>query len=192
MAARLKAPFPYFGGKSAVAPLVWKYLGDVDNYSPKSGESFMKCRTCYAEFLGCLRDTHSVETRSYRLFHCFGRVGSWSACSLGFALCAPGSALCSLANSLDALCLPFGAVLVDVIGLGYEFKVLNGVVKLVSVFVVNAHASGDRPVVLLPNMAAQQHPLVRFGHFDKRSFFATAFISSADSDSANRHKAIRD
>lgn len=28
----LKAPFPWFGGKSKVAPLVWQALGDVDNY----------------------------------------------------------------------------------------------------------------------------------------------------------------
>jgi site-specific DNA-adenine methylase len=29
---KLVAPFPYFGGKSIVAPLIWQYLGDVDNY----------------------------------------------------------------------------------------------------------------------------------------------------------------
>ncbi len=28
----LKAPFPWFGGKSRVAHLVWDYFGDVDNY----------------------------------------------------------------------------------------------------------------------------------------------------------------
>jgi DNA adenine methylase len=28
----LKAPFPWFGGKSAVAPLVWERFGDVPNY----------------------------------------------------------------------------------------------------------------------------------------------------------------
>lgn len=28
----MKAPFPYFGGKSAVAPIVWAALGDVPNY----------------------------------------------------------------------------------------------------------------------------------------------------------------
>ena len=28
----LKAPFPYFGGKSKVAHLVWQYFGDVPNY----------------------------------------------------------------------------------------------------------------------------------------------------------------
>ena len=28
----LRAPFPYFGGKSRVAPLVWSRLGDVRNY----------------------------------------------------------------------------------------------------------------------------------------------------------------
>ena len=29
---KLKAPFPWFGGKSRVAPQVWAALGDVDNY----------------------------------------------------------------------------------------------------------------------------------------------------------------
>lgn len=28
----LKAPFPYFGGKSKVAPIVWERFGDVPNY----------------------------------------------------------------------------------------------------------------------------------------------------------------
>lgn len=28
----MKAPFPWFGGKSKVAHIVWHYLGDVDNY----------------------------------------------------------------------------------------------------------------------------------------------------------------
>lgn len=32
MDENLKAPFPYFGGKSRVADLVWKYLGDVKQY----------------------------------------------------------------------------------------------------------------------------------------------------------------
>ena len=27
-----KAPFPWFGGKSQAAPLVWSLLGDVDHY----------------------------------------------------------------------------------------------------------------------------------------------------------------
>lgn len=28
----LKAPFPYFGGKSRIADVIWEHLGDVDNY----------------------------------------------------------------------------------------------------------------------------------------------------------------
>lgn len=32
MADTLKAPFPYYGGKSVVAPLVWQYLGNPDNF----------------------------------------------------------------------------------------------------------------------------------------------------------------
>jgi len=32
MVKQLKAPFPYFGGKSRVADVVWDRLGNVDNY----------------------------------------------------------------------------------------------------------------------------------------------------------------
>lgn len=35
----LKAPFPYFGGKSIVAGRVWRALGDVDNYLEPFGGS---------------------------------------------------------------------------------------------------------------------------------------------------------
>jgi hypothetical protein len=38
----LKAPFPYFGGKSKVASLVWSRLGDVDNFiEPFCGSAAM-------------------------------------------------------------------------------------------------------------------------------------------------------
>ena len=32
MGSKLKAPFPYFGGKSLAAGLVWSRLGEVKNY----------------------------------------------------------------------------------------------------------------------------------------------------------------
>lgn len=32
MANKLKAPFPWFGGKTKVAPLIWQRFGDVNNY----------------------------------------------------------------------------------------------------------------------------------------------------------------
>jgi DNA adenine methylase len=32
MSVKLKAPFPYFGGKQMIAELVWSYLGDVKQY----------------------------------------------------------------------------------------------------------------------------------------------------------------
>lgn len=32
MSARLKSPYPYFGGKSRIAPIVWKCLGDCKCY----------------------------------------------------------------------------------------------------------------------------------------------------------------
>lgn len=28
----MKAPFPWFGGKRRVAPIIWQAFGDVDNY----------------------------------------------------------------------------------------------------------------------------------------------------------------
>lgn len=38
----LKAPFPYFGGKRSTADLVWRRLGDVDNYlEPFAGSAAM-------------------------------------------------------------------------------------------------------------------------------------------------------
>lgn len=41
----LKAPFPYFGGKSKVADLVWQRLGDVDNYvEPFAGSAAVLLR----------------------------------------------------------------------------------------------------------------------------------------------------
>lgn len=42
MADNLKAPFPYFGGKSKAAPLVWERFGDVLNYvEPFCGSAAM-------------------------------------------------------------------------------------------------------------------------------------------------------
>lgn len=42
MASRLKAPFPYFGGKSAIAQCVWARLGNVRNYvEPFAGSAAM-------------------------------------------------------------------------------------------------------------------------------------------------------
>jgi DNA adenine methylase len=42
MADKLKAPFPYFGGKSKAAPLVWERFGDVLNYvEPFCGSAAM-------------------------------------------------------------------------------------------------------------------------------------------------------
>jgi len=32
MNAPLRAPFPWFGGKSRCAPVVWRALGNVPNY----------------------------------------------------------------------------------------------------------------------------------------------------------------
>lgn len=52
--AKLKAPFPAFGGKSAVAATVWSHLGDVDNYI----EPF-----CFsAAVLWARRDRPRIET----------------------------------------------------------------------------------------------------------------------------------
>jgi DNA adenine methylase len=38
----LKAPFPYFGGKSKIAGAVWQRFGDVQNYvEPFCGSATM-------------------------------------------------------------------------------------------------------------------------------------------------------
>lgn len=51
----LKAPFPYFGGKSRVASTVWSALGQVDNYvEPFAGSAAM--------LLGRPGGAHGVET----------------------------------------------------------------------------------------------------------------------------------
>lgn len=34
MAEKLQAPFPYFGGKSMIADVIWQYLG-CENHKPK-------------------------------------------------------------------------------------------------------------------------------------------------------------
>ncbi len=39
MTDKIVAPFPYFGGKSKVAPLVWERFGNVDNYVEPFGGS---------------------------------------------------------------------------------------------------------------------------------------------------------
>lgn len=43
--AALKAPFPWFGGKSRVAPLIWARFGEVRNYvEPFAGS--LAVRSC--------------------------------------------------------------------------------------------------------------------------------------------------
>lgn len=55
-ALKLKAPFPYFGGKSMIAGAIWQRLGDVDNYV----EPFMGS---LAVLLGRPAEhTHTTET----------------------------------------------------------------------------------------------------------------------------------
>lgn len=40
----LKAPFPWFGGKRKVAPIVWTAMGDVVNYVEPFFGSGARCR----------------------------------------------------------------------------------------------------------------------------------------------------
>lgn len=52
------APFPYFGGKSTVAPLVWERLGDPPNYI----EPFFGSGACLLARPGWSPESNWLET----------------------------------------------------------------------------------------------------------------------------------
>lgn len=54
--AKLKAPFPWFGGKSRVAHIVWERFGDVPNYvEPFAGSLAVLLRRPADHFRGGYR-----------------------------------------------------------------------------------------------------------------------------------------
>jgi hypothetical protein len=52
----LKAPFPYFGGKSKIASLVWSRLGNPDNYKDNAAKERLWCSPA------CLRQAGLFDT----------------------------------------------------------------------------------------------------------------------------------
>jgi hypothetical protein len=67
LAAKLKAPFPYFGGKSRVADLVWSRLGDVDNYiEPFCGSAAMLLRRPHKPRIETINDADCMVANFWR------------------------------------------------------------------------------------------------------------------------------
>jgi len=63
----LKAPFPYFGGKSTVADIVWERLGDVDNYvEPLAGSAAMLLQRPHAAKVETLNDLDCMVSNFWR------------------------------------------------------------------------------------------------------------------------------
>lgn len=72
----LKAPFPYFGGKSAVADLVWARLGDPDNYvEPFAGTAATLLRRPKPGKIETINDRNHFVTNFWRsVQHSIDRV----------------------------------------------------------------------------------------------------------------------
>lgn len=67
MTERLKAPFPYFGGKSRIADLVWNYLGNVDNYiEPFCGSAAVLLARPHAPGVETLNDIDCMVANFWR------------------------------------------------------------------------------------------------------------------------------
>lgn len=65
--APLKAPFPYFGGKSRVADLVWGRLGDVDNFiEPFCGSAAVLLRRPHPPRVETVNDADCMVANFWR------------------------------------------------------------------------------------------------------------------------------
>lgn len=66
----LKAPFPYFGGKSMIADVVWKYLGDVKQYIEPFGGSgavlLKRPQTNHSQIYEIINDIDGTITNVWR------------------------------------------------------------------------------------------------------------------------------
>jgi hypothetical protein len=66
-ATELKAPFPYFGGKSRVAEIVWQRLGDVRNYvEPFCGSAAMLLNRPHEPKIETLNDSNAFLANFWR------------------------------------------------------------------------------------------------------------------------------
>lgn len=66
----LKAPFPWFGGKSRVAHIVWEYFHDVDNYVEPfagSGTTLLAAKLLGLNYIGIEIDYDTYQIAKKRL-----------------------------------------------------------------------------------------------------------------------------
>lgn len=78
---QLKAPFPYFGGKSAVADVVWRALGDTPNYvEPFFGSGAVFLSRPHPHRIATLNDADGLLCNFWRaLKHDPGGVTEWAS-----------------------------------------------------------------------------------------------------------------
>ncbi|MBX6314781.1 MAG: hypothetical protein IRY99_17970, partial [Isosphaeraceae bacterium] len=70
MTERLRCPWPYFGGKSRVAELVWDRLGDVSNYiEPFCGSAVVLLRRPHPPQVETLNDPACLLDNFFRATH---------------------------------------------------------------------------------------------------------------------------
>ena len=63
----LKAPFPYFGGKSRIAPLIWERFGDVRNFvEPFFGSGAVLLSRPHSQKIETVNDKDSMICNFYR------------------------------------------------------------------------------------------------------------------------------
>lgn len=63
----LKAPFPWFGGKSKVGPIVWKRFGDVPNYvEPFFGSGAVMLRRPHEPYIETINDADGYVSNFWR------------------------------------------------------------------------------------------------------------------------------
>ena len=84
MNAPLKAPFPWFGGKLKVAPLVWAALGDVKNYvEPFFGSGAVFLNRPHPHRIATLNDADGFVANFWRAIaadpECVARQVDWPA-----------------------------------------------------------------------------------------------------------------
>lgn len=79
-AGNLKAPFPYFGGKSKVAHVVWRGLGNVTNYiEPFCGSAAVLLARPHEPHLETINDTDGYIVNAYRAIRADSRaVAAWA------------------------------------------------------------------------------------------------------------------
>jgi site-specific DNA-adenine methylase len=79
--APLKAPFPYFGGKSRVASLVWSRFGEIDNYvEPFAGSLAVLLARESATKIETVNDKNCFIANAWRAIQMRVRVccGDWT------------------------------------------------------------------------------------------------------------------